>query len=91
MDVREADAFALEHIPGAIHLPRGQLELRADAAFPDPRTRMVVCCELGRVSTLAAATLRQMGFTGAVALDGGVRAWKEAGHPLESANPAVAT
>ncbi len=91
VDVREAEAFALEHIPGAIHLPRGQLELRADTAFPDPRARMVVCCEIGRVSTLAAATLRQMGFTGAVALDGGIRAWKEAGHPLESAKPAART
>ena len=37
------------------------------------------------------ATLRQMGFTGAVALDGGIRAWKEAGHPLESGKPAART
>jgi rhodanese-related sulfurtransferase len=43
-----------------------------------------VCCEFGRVSTLATATLRQMGFTGAVALDGGIKAWREAGYPVQS-------
>ncbi len=37
VDVREGDAFAAGHVPGAIHLPRGQLELRADSVFPDPR------------------------------------------------------
>jgi rhodanese-related sulfurtransferase len=39
-----------------------------------------VCCEFGRISTLAAATLREMGFRRAVALDGGVKAWREAGY-----------
>ncbi len=89
VDVREADAFAAGHIPGAIHVPRGQLELRADEVFPDPRARMIVYCEFGKISTLAAATLREMGFLGAAALDGGIRAWREAGHPIEAAEPAA--
>jgi glyoxylase-like metal-dependent hydrolase (beta-lactamase superfamily II)/rhodanese-related sulfurtransferase len=84
LDVREADAYAAGHIPGAVHLPRGQIELRVDAVLPDPTVRVVVSCELGRISTIAAATLREMGFTGAIALDGGVKAWREAGHPLEA-------
>jgi glyoxylase-like metal-dependent hydrolase (beta-lactamase superfamily II) len=83
LDVREADAYAAGHVPGAIHLPRGQLELRADAVFPDPTVRILAYCEFGKISTIAAATLRSMGFRGAIALDGGMRAWKEAGHPLE--------
>jgi glyoxylase-like metal-dependent hydrolase (beta-lactamase superfamily II) len=83
MDVREADAYEAGHIPGAIHLPRGQLELRADDVFPDPSVRVLTCCEFGKISTIAAATLRSMGFLGAVALDGGIRSWREAGHPLE--------
>jgi rhodanese-related sulfurtransferase len=43
-----------------------------------------VCCEFGRISTLATATLRQMGFCGAVALDGGVKAWREAGYAVKA-------
>src|SRR4030095_13628957 len=43
------------------------------------------CCEFGKISTLAAATLRSMGYARAVALDGGIRAWREAGYPLEAA------
>lgn len=84
LDVREAEAFAAGHIPGAIHLPRGQLELRIDSMFPDPTVRILTCCEFGKISTIAAGTLHSMGFLGAIALDGGIRAWKEAGHPLET-------
>jgi len=83
LDVREKEAFEAGHVPGALHLPRGQLELRVDAALPDPTARILTCCEFGKVSTLAAATLRELGYGRAVALDGGLQAWREAGHPLE--------
>jgi glyoxylase-like metal-dependent hydrolase (beta-lactamase superfamily II)/rhodanese-related sulfurtransferase len=82
LDVREREAFAAGHIPGARHLPRGQLELRVDQELPDPTARIITCCEFGRISTLAAATLRTLGFTHASALDGGMKAWREAGLPL---------
>lgn len=85
LDVREKDAFNKSHIRGARHIPRGQLELVADGAFPDPDVQIVVYCELGKISTLAAATLRSMGFPAAVALDGGFRDWVKAGFPTESA------
>jgi glyoxylase-like metal-dependent hydrolase (beta-lactamase superfamily II)/rhodanese-related sulfurtransferase len=85
LDVRERDAFIAGHVPGAMHLPRGQLELRVNQDLPDPTRRIVTCCEFGRVSTLAAATLHTMGFARAVALDGGMKAWREAGYPLEEA------
>ncbi len=49
----------------------------------DPTTRLVTYCEFGKISVLAAATLREMGFTSAVALDGGFRDWVEAGAPVE--------
>jgi rhodanese-related sulfurtransferase len=61
------------------------LELRVDAVLPDPTRRIVVYCELGKISTLAAATLRQLGFSRAVALDGGFRNWREAGLAVEAA------
>lgn len=84
LDVRERDAYEAGHIPGARLLPRGQLELRVNAELPDPTRRIVTCCEFGRISTLAAATLRSMGFRRVVALDGGMQAWREAGHPIET-------
>ncbi|MEO8605048.1 MAG: MBL fold metallo-hydrolase [bacterium] len=84
LDVRERDAFDAAHIVGARHLPRGQLEIRIDQVLPDPSTRVVTCCEFGKISTLAAATLRNMGFNRAVALDGGMKAWREAGYPVEA-------
>jgi glyoxylase-like metal-dependent hydrolase (beta-lactamase superfamily II)/rhodanese-related sulfurtransferase len=82
VDVREHDEYAAGHIPGAIHIPRGQLELRVDRELPDPTRRIVTCCRLGKISTLAAATLRSMGYTRVVALDGGLEAWSRAGYPL---------
>jgi glyoxylase-like metal-dependent hydrolase (beta-lactamase superfamily II)/rhodanese-related sulfurtransferase len=82
LDVRERDAFEAGHIPGARLLPRGQLELRVNQELTDPTKRMLVYCEFGRISTLATATLRQMGFRGAVALDGGMKAWREGGYPV---------
>jgi len=83
LDVREKAAYDSGHIPGARHLPRGQLELRVNEELPDPTLRIVTCCEFGKISPLAAATLRQLGFMRAAALDGGMKAWRERGFPLE--------
>jgi len=84
LDVREKDAFEAGHVPGARHLPRGQLELRVNTELPDPTARILCYCEFGKISTLATATLRDLGYVRAVALDGGMKAWREAGYPLES-------
>ena len=65
-------------------LPRGQLELRVNRRLPDPTPRIVAYCEFGRISTLAAATLREHGLQRAVALDGGMKAWREAGFPVKT-------
>ncbi len=83
LDVRERDAYESGHIPGARLLPRGQLELRANQDLPDPTRRIVAYCELGLISTLAVATLREMGFQRAVALDGGMKGWRETNYPLK--------
>ena len=84
LDVRERDAYESGHIPGARLLPRGQLELRVNDDLPDPTQRILACCEFGRISTLATATLRELGYQRAAALDGGMKAWREAGYPLNS-------
>ncbi len=84
LDVRERDAYEQAHIAGARLLPRGQLELRVNQELPDPTRRIVACCEFGRISTLATATLRTMGYLRAVALDGGMQAWRESGFPVRT-------
>ena len=86
LDVREREAYQAGHIRGARLLPRGQLELRVNQELSDPTRRILTCCEFGRISTLAAATLRTMGFQRAVALDGGMKAWLEAGYPVVKGN-----
>jgi glyoxylase-like metal-dependent hydrolase (beta-lactamase superfamily II) len=83
LDVRERDAFEAARLPGACNIPRGQLELRVDQELPDPTVRVLAYCQYGKISTLAAATLRTMGYTRAVALDGGMEAWMKAGYPVE--------
>ncbi len=83
LDVREREAFEAGHLPGARHIPRGQLELRVDRELPDPTVRVLAYCQYGKISTLAAATLRTMGYIRAVALDGGMEAWAQAGYPIE--------
>lgn len=87
LDVREKDAFNVGHVPGAIHLPRGQLELRVNEVLPDPSVEVLTVCEFGKISTLAAATLHELGFPRATALDGGMATWRDYGHPIENGSP----
>lgn len=89
VDIREADELdASGRIPGAVHLPRGMLEFYADPTSPyhreplDPSKRVILHCASGGRSALAAATLRQMGYERIAHLDGGFKAWKEAGKPV---------
>ena len=84
LDVREKDAFDSGHVPGAVHLPRGQLELRVNAELTDPTAKILTCCEFGKISTLAAATLRELGYLRATALEGGLKGWREAGYPVST-------
>lgn len=84
LDVREKEAYAAGHVPGAMHLPRGQLELRVNEALPDPSVEILTVCEYGKISTLAAMTLRELGFCRATALDGGMAAWRDGGNPTEN-------
>jgi rhodanese-related sulfurtransferase len=81
LDVREREAFRASHLPTARNVPRGELELRANQELPDPTARILVYCQFGKISTLAAQTLRVLGYTRAVALDGGFEAWTRGGFP----------
>ena len=85
LDVREREAFVAGHVIGAKHLPRGQLELRVNELLPNPDVEILTICEFGKISTLAAATLGELGFGRVAALDGGMKAWRDEGHPVEMA------
>jgi rhodanese-related sulfurtransferase len=89
IDVREADELKQNgRIEGAIHAPRGMLEFYADPAMPyykpefDKTKRIILHCASGGRSALAVTTLQEMGFTNVAHLDGGLKAWKEAGKPI---------
>lgn len=82
VDVREPDEVAAGHVPGAVLIPRGVLEMRVETALPDKTRPLVVYCAGGNRSLVACASLVEMGYTSAASLAGGFAAWKTAGLPL---------
>jgi rhodanese-related sulfurtransferase len=83
IDVREDNEFAKDHAKGAAHLGRGILERDIETVIPDKRADIILYCGGGYRSALAAESLRQMGYTNVRSMDGGIRAWREAGYPIE--------
>ena len=88
VDVREDHEFAKDHAKGACHLGKGIIERDIETMIPEKQAPMVLYCGGGFRSVLAAEALQQMGYTNVVSMDGGIKAWKEAGYPLESGQPA---
>jgi len=97
IDIRSTDARAEDGVvPGSVHIPRTVLEWRLDtqcqwgnplAAGTD--RRIVLVCDHGYSSSLAAAGLVDLGYTGATDVEGGIDAWREAGLPLTAAADAI--
>jgi rhodanese-related sulfurtransferase len=96
IDIRsEAQRAADGAIPGALWFARNVLEWRLDpasthadaVASADLGRQVIVVCDQGYQSTLAAATLRDLGFSRATDLDGGFQAWKAAGLPVTEPQP----
>jgi rhodanese-related sulfurtransferase len=83
IDVREDREWADGHAAGAIHLSKGVIERDIESEIPDKSTTMVLYCGGGYRSALTAAELQKMGYTNAISLDGGWRAWNQAGLPVE--------
>jgi molybdopterin/thiamine biosynthesis adenylyltransferase/rhodanese-related sulfurtransferase len=81
LDVREPEEVAQGLIPGAIHIPRGYLELQVEAAIPDRSRPVTIYCAAGVRSLLAGRTLRQMGYADVRSLKGGFTSWKDRGFP----------
>jgi len=89
LDVREPGEFQAGFLPGAINVPRGMLEAKADPTMPphdvrlaDREQAIIVYCASGARSLLASSTLLEMGFTNVKSMGGGFSAWQQAGHNI---------
>lgn len=88
IDVRDAEEYADEHIPGAILLPLAGLDA---AALPETAgKRVILQCLTGKRSATALARLADEGVEGLLHLEGGLLAWKKAGGATIEADEAVA-
>ena len=83
VDTREDNEWAAGHVEGAVHLSKGIIERDIETKVPDKAATLVLYCGGGFRSALVADNLHKMGYTAAISLDGGWRALKESGLPLE--------
>lgn len=90
IDIRESEELKMNgKIPNSTHAPRGMLEFYADPALPyfkpefDKSKKIILHCASGGRSALAAQTLKLMGYDNVAHLDGGLKAWKDAGLATE--------
>jgi rhodanese-related sulfurtransferase len=92
VDIRSDSQRAVDGVvPMAVFVPRNVLEWRMDPqcswrnpAVARPHTRVIVMCNEGYQSSLAAAVLRELGYERAGDIIGGFRAWRDAGLPVAS-------
>lgn len=87
LDVREPDEYEQGAVPGAVHIPRGQLESQIENAVSDRDAEVVVYCAGGVRSAFAADTLGKLGYENVVSMIGGFNKWKDEG--LEWQTPRV--
>jgi rhodanese-related sulfurtransferase len=83
VDTREESEWAAGHVAGALHLSKGIIERDIEARVPDHAATLVLYCGGGFRSALVADNLQKMGYTNAISLDGGWRALKDSGLPIE--------
>lgn len=82
LDVREPNEWNLGHLPGAIHLPRGNLEGKVEAMIPRDK-RVVIYCARGNRSALAALTMKQMGYENVSSMARGIQGWADINGDIE--------
>ena len=80
VDVREKHEWNEGYIPGAVHVPRGFLELQIEEAVPDKSKTVVLYCAGGIRSLIAGSTLKQMGYDNVISMAGGFGMWKGSGY-----------
>ncbi len=83
VDVREESEFAKGRLPGAVHLSKGLIERDIEAWLPEHDVPIVLYCGGGYRSALSADSIQKMGYSNVQSMDGGWRAWTQAGYPTE--------
>lgn len=84
IDVREPDEHMQGTIAGAVHIPRGFLELRIERTVANREAPVVLYCQSGTRSVFAARSLVELGYTNVKCLAGGFTSWKRAGLAWET-------
>ena len=84
VDVREQHEFNAGYIPGAIHIPRGFLEIQAEGKLPNKNAPIVVYCAGGTRSAFATKTLTELGYTDVTSANPGFVRWKDMRYPMEA-------
>lgn len=84
VDVREKDEFRGGYIPGAVHLPRGFLEMQAESKLPDKQAEIVLYCAGGTRSAFAAKSLADLGYENVLSANPGFVRWKDMAYPVET-------
>lgn len=83
VDVREKDEFRGGFIPGAVHVPRGFLEMQVEQKVPDKSAEIVVYCAGGTRSAFAAKSLAELGYEKVLSANPGFVRWKDLKYPVE--------
>ncbi|MDQ4148922.1 MAG: rhodanese-like domain-containing protein [Actinomycetota bacterium] len=91
LDVREAYEWRRGHIPGAVRIPVDEVPEAADASSsePDPNLiqnregRIIVYCDKGVRSLLAAHEMKKLGYSDVASMAGGIKGWSASGYPVE--------
>ena len=82
IDVRDPDEFRDGHLEAATNISRGFLEFRVGTAVSDPSTPVVLYCQTGLRSMLAAKALKDLGYSTVINLQGGYQKWVQSGLPV---------
>jgi sulfur-carrier protein adenylyltransferase/sulfurtransferase len=83
VDVREKDEVRAGYIPGAVHVPRGFLEMQAEQKLPNKSEEIIVYCAGGTRSAFAAKTLTELGYENVTSANPGFVRWKDLKYPVE--------
>ncbi len=89
LDIRDMKEFTVDHIRGAQNMSRVVglspriLEHHLHKLVPNKSTKIIVYCEFDTKAPIAAKSMNEIGYSNAVYMKGGLKAWKEAGYPLE--------
>jgi rhodanese-related sulfurtransferase len=76
LDIRDKEEHDADHLPGAVHVSRGKLEMNIEGVISDLNTTLLCSCNANNRGSLSANTLRQMGYVNARYIAGGLKAYR---------------